>query len=651
MEVEWEPIPGMFRKPNAAVVQKNKPRLLEPDELDLLVSRVPSPRSKISAIADYIQRQVKLNIREQLSREKMVPDRDHLTNCSIRIGRYCLEALEAAGTSGITSSSSIVAFVTQSALSSFHHSGSSVTSSIGTGKLGSVFNANTPPDDRSMFVHLKDKTLSRREVFQVARQWITVMLHDVIKKHIVYSKQSISESEIGKYWWSFENREYWKTFYPNYANDDRLDTDIGVLRLYLNLELIDKFGITMEMIVKPLRSNTTYTIYNSLEDGFIEIITRPEIREMSDRDFDGDHIVEMNYLEAFVYPAIIDILISGYHTKSGNDDYVEYIKDIEIVTEDLNNIVVLTEKPKYILGTVKNSSPIDGADVIERLKRFQLISKEHPTKQLKNKGFAISKEGLNPNFLDNFKEVGKIMGYNYVMTYGSAYQSIMIRQDINTLYTTTNDVRSMFAVLGIEATRKFLIETLKQIIGPSNCSVAHIELIVDAIIIYGEPKPIRSTTMATEGVAGIISLATARAAFDTFIRGSLSNSCETVRNPVPAILCGTEPELGTNLNKIVEESPIGRHELKIGTEIFRIKVGKEINQQTVQQPTFELNPLSSDFGVKNIEEESYSMGVVKTVKVNNSFKNKVKKGLKSQAFVNPPQLRINVLGPNLELIQ
>uniref|UniRef100_A0A6C0JYA3 RNA polymerase Rpb1 domain-containing protein n=1 Tax=viral metagenome TaxID=1070528 RepID=A0A6C0JYA3_9ZZZZ len=630
---DWTTLPGL-----RGVDYLDKPRRLTDEELIYVTEQMPVPQSHDKYVNQYRYENIVEETRRQLSFVELAPSM--IDELRIRISNICYRSIEPPGASGTTSISAVVSRVTQEALSGFHHSGSVKTSAISTGVLTSIFNANTARKDRNMTVHFLNKTMDRREVFDIIRTWITVKVGHMITKHIVYSLSSGKRDDLP--WWSFRNKPYWAVYYPTYADDKRTPAEMGILRLYLNVKKMLMFGVTLDALVSALSSNSTYTFFGSIQDGFIEIATKDHIK----KTFRGNIAParsEMDYLLSYVLEGIKDQVISGYFKKTDKDDHAEYVTDVEVMTEHISKLVDVKKGAKSNTWTLTTDSEyVSIDDILTIMRKAKLLTKS----QVRKAEFLSDFQVEVTSDSDLRKKVVKApsdVGYAYAMTYGSAFESVMCEDYIDPSLTVTNDVRGIYRVLGIEATRKFLTETLRGIVDAKLHFGEHADLVIDAVTRTGVPKPIGPNSLNDS--VGVISIATARAAGDKLIRSSMTLSEESTDNIIPGILTGTMMRIGTHKNAMVQVSVDGKHEIEVEGVKYRVKIKDEIYRvprRSRDTGVLDISSVIEGVESEKIEEASLNYDVVKKVSIRDKTK-EVSFDVKSPAFAPPPRIN-NWLG-------
>lgn len=138
-----------------------------------------------------------------------------------------------------------------------------------------------------------------------------------------------------------------------------------------------------------------------------------------------------------------------------------------------------------------------------------------------------------------------------IKTSGSNLKAISKMLEVNGNRTTTNDIKEISKVLGIEAGRFAIVNELHKVLQENNIAVdlRHIMLLADIMTIGGEIRGIVRTGITTEKTSPF-----ARAAFE-----------ETVRHLLDAAFKGEREELQGVVENIIVGQPI-----KVGTGIVHL---------------------------------------------------------------------------------
>ncbi len=190
-------------------------------------------------------------------------------------------------------------------------------------------------------------------------------------------------------------------------------------------------------------------------------------------------------------------------------------------------------------------------------------------KQLKAKG-KMKKEGIEYNFnresllkirrdfykmlsmrVQGVRGIDKTIlskdGNEFVIkTSGSNLKSLLKMKEINAEKTTTNDIKEISKVLGIEAGRNAIVNELHKVLRDNNINVdlRHIMLLADLMCFGGEIKGIVRTGITKEKASPF-----ARAAFEEttkhLLDAAFKGERETLQGVVENIIVGQPIKIGT----------------------------------------------------------------------------------------------------------
>ncbi len=598
---DWKIIQGALSN----VDPNDRPRKLTEEEIRWVMSAVPSSRSNNPNVVSYVNRNFNEEIRKQIS--QMEIPASQINKFRIILTNRCVGAIEAGGSSSIVSSNVIVSRMTQSSLSSFHQSGSRGTSASFAGGIVSIFSANTPPDERVMNIHFMNKNLTRGQILFYARRWITVRMKDIIEKHVI-SRPAMNLYGVDKTkWWFVTNDVYWKTRVANecrFNEDQRNGYQIPFLRIFINKQRVFNLGITLDDILSKLRANSIHVLSGSLADGFIDIIVDSSLSQMTTKP----EFFEMNYLVKYVLNGIKNILISGYYSKRQNDEPKEYIKDVEVITNPLSSFIDVVKNGDQWTLSIKPGTEESTLGI-----PISIVQREDVKLQIT----SVISSTDNSITITSDQDVGKHIatlptnvGYNSVLTIGSAYASVMRLRIVDSRHSITSDVKAMNEVLGIEYTRKFMAKSIDAVVGPGSISFAHALVIIDIVTRTGSPKSFSITTITSDRIGGVISWATARSALLTLIKSSISNESESTRSVTPAVLTAMKSGVGTSYNNVVLRHKDGKHKVKLGDSYVDVKIHSDIIAPPVRDFNLLIDniPNSSDISeLTKIEETRISI--------------------------------------------
>lgn len=204
-------------------------------------------------------------------------------------------------------------------------------------------------------------------------------------------------------------------------------------------------------------------------------------------------------------------------------------------------------------GMRKKAARVEGNDVIFELSSLSLKAIRRYTNRLKEtriRGIAGIKKAA----------VTKKGGEFAIQTEGTNLAEILGIDGVDHTRTTSNSIKEIELVLGIEAARNVILKEAKGVLDANgfDVDIRHLQLIADLMCVDGAVKAVGRT-----GISGAKTSVFARAAFE-----------ETVRHLLDAALAGTKDELrGIAENIIVgQPTPMGTGNVKLV-----MKTGKKGN--------------------------------------------------------------------------
>lgn len=127
------------------------------------------------------------------------------------------------------------------------------------------------------------------------------------------------------------------------------------------------------------------------------------------------------------------------------------------------------------------------------------------------------------------------------------YKTLLALPDVDVTQTISNNVWDIYEVLGIEATRSFLINEFLSIMGGIN--PCHALLLVDRMTFGGSVSSITRYTMKKDD-CGPFGRASFEETMDNFIKAALKGESEPTVGVSASIMCGKRAFIGTGLNDI-----------------------------------------------------------------------------------------------------
>ncbi|KYK37082.1 MAG: DNA-directed RNA polymerase subunit A'' [Theionarchaea archaeon] len=224
------------------------------------------------------------------------------------------------------------------------------------------------------------------------------------------------------------------------------------------------------------------------------------------------------------------------------------------VTMDVINMNLVVYLDKYKLEDEK----ISIEDVIKKLKKIKNVEinqDDHTitldpgdVSLMKLRKFAMRVRSTQLKGIKKIKRalIRKEDGEYVIYTEGSKLTDVLKLEGVDTTRTTTNDIREIHKVLGIEAARNAIIDEVKKTMDEQGLDVGirHIMLLADLMTVDGEPKPI-----GRHGISGEKSSILARAAFEVTTRHLLEagkqGMVDTLNGVTENVIIGQPIPVGT----------------------------------------------------------------------------------------------------------
>ena len=233
------------------------------------------------------------------------------------------------------------------------------------------------------------------------------------------------------------------------------------------------------------------------------------------------------------------------------------------VTMDVINMNLVVYLDKYKLEDEK----ISIEEVIKKLKKIKNVEinqDDHTitldpgdVSLMKLRKFAMRVRSTQMKGIKKIKRalIRKEEGEYVIYTEGSKLTDVLKLEGVDTTRTTTNDIREIHKVLGIEAARNAIIDEIKKTLDEQGLDVEirHIMLLADLMTVDGEPKPI-----GRHGISGEKSSILARAAFEVTTRHLLEagkqGMVDTLNGVTENVIIGQPIPVGTGTVELAMKS-------------------------------------------------------------------------------------------------
>lgn len=167
------------------------------------------------------------------------------------------------------------------------------------------------------------------------------------------------------------------------------------------------------------------------------------------------------------------------------------------------------------------------------------------------------------------------------------YKNILALDIVDNERTTSNNVWDIYEVLGIEATREFLIEEFMSIMeGINSC---HACLLVDRMTFSGNIASITRYTMKKDE-SGPFGKASFEETMDNFLNAASKGEIEPTEGVSASIICGKRANIGTgminvkiDITKLPLCKSINHNEIKSRIKSKSLKRNKKVNTKEIKK--------------------------------------------------------------------
>lgn len=539
----------------------DKPRKLTREEIDDVLSVIPDIRSAAKEVSLQNTKSMKVLVKEQLQDIIITPL--GIPDLKNEIVRQFNESLVRPGEMvGVISSDSLVKNATQSALNSFHTSGSSKNVSTGIERVTELMNATNNPKKISATIYFKNENLSFDDIIVKKRPELT----EITVKDLVIGVPDIE---------SYDNIEEpeWYNMYRSLIRDDFESRD--VLRLNIDTNMLYAYKITMEDVCSVIeRDGSVICVYSPMSVGKIDIypIESAIMNELQSRKIASYENSGLIFLTMVVIPYLDRLKISGVSgikqifpvearvlqiiKEEVEDVYVEsekktaYFLILDFVRMRMTGITVeklvklcqiaglsvVKTRPNYIT-VLSNGSPLKFLNEVinaEEKKEREVDKKER--KERKPGVKVVRREQ------SNLMKAAKLI---YADSTGSNFKELLSDPEIDSTRTYCNDVHEIVDALGIEAGRTFLIKEIIDVINYEGyINPRHIVLLVDYMSSLGKIYGITFSGVSRQPI-GALEKASFGQAMEVFREAGGFGEEKTVSGTSASIFIGKKALIGT----------------------------------------------------------------------------------------------------------
>ena len=544
----------------------DKPRKLTREEIEDVLSVLPDIRSASREVSVQNTKSMKVLIKEQLQDIELTPL--GISDLKKEMVRQYNESLVRPGEMvGVLASDAISKNTTQSALNSFHTSGSSKNVSSGIERVTELLNATNNPKKTSATIYFKDENLAFDDVLIDKRPKIT----EITVKDLVVGIPDVENYD------DIEQPE-WYDLYRVLIRDDFESKD--VLRLNIDTNLLYAYKITMEDIATVIeRDGSVICVYSPMSIGKIDIypIENQIMNELQSRKISSYENSGLIFLTMVVIPYLDRLKISGI---SGiKQIYPVKAPVLQIVKEEMRDelssngwfmildsvrmritgitveklvtlckvaeLEVVKVRPNYIT-VLSSGSPLKYLNEVinaDEKRERDLDKKEREERNIKLKNKEPLKIVKRPE-----TALSKASKLIYADSTGSNLKDLLSDPEIDNSRTYCNDVHEIVNALGIEAGRTFLIREVIDVINAEGyINPRHIVLLVDYMSSLGSINGITFSGVSRQPI-GALEKASFQEAMETFREAGGFGEEKSVSGTSASIFIGKKALIGTGFS-------------------------------------------------------------------------------------------------------
>jgi len=531
-----------------------KPRKLTEEEIQDILSIVPNIKSPADTVSDDNTKSLKTLFREQLQDIEITPL--GISELKEEIARQFEFSVAAPGTTvGITASEAIGKNTTQSALNSFHSSGSAKNVSGGVERITELVDARKEPKKPSCTMFFKNEYLSFDDIIIKKRPEIT----EVTVANLVLGNPDIENYTdiVEPDWYDIYRMLVRKDFKSNF-----------VLRLDIDINMLYAYKLTMKDISSVIEQNeSVIAVYSPMSVGKIDIYPIENLigARLSDNGIVSSENSSLVFLSTVVMPRLDKLKISGI---SG----IKQIYPVEapvwqIVKDEYkskNNIWFLILNPVRMKITgigvdrLVKLCEVSGMKVTETTENYIVVESENsPSKVVRELIEKDSKEEkeyekrrkeekLPPREVTDISLYSKLV---YADSTGSNLTDLLADPSIDSNRTFCNNVHEIRAALGIEAARSFLIKEFIDVFGTEGyINPRHIVLLVDYMTSLGLVYGVTFTGVSRQP-KGSLEKASYEKAMNVFKEASGFGEQKSVSGVSASVFIGKKALIGTGYSE------------------------------------------------------------------------------------------------------
>jgi hypothetical protein len=586
------PIPGFY------VSDSDRPRILYPEEIDQIISRIPYVEAADRNSSEYARQGLIEYVRAILEEEPICPSAvPQLIEEMVKMFNDSI--VHPGMPAGINAAEAEGAVTTQLTLNSFHGAGSANTMAKGIDLMQDLVYARVNPKNPTTYIYFKTKNplgvmMSYREALDTRQYLVATTLDKFVAKASVLERSDVPLS-----WW--HDRE-------------SIPNGTKILRLKLNVDQLFKYRVTPAQFasvfdredVRPLVAQ-----FSPISEGIVDLFTdihhvvnimAKNLKKTAAPSKELISILEGTHLQD---PAInemgVDVTRHPPKTAAESSDMISILEGMYLQE------IVIPEMGKVRIGGIAGLTKINplGIPVMSAVTRERKINDEglwkldlHPslmrqhnitvariralfeavgiipeTEQLDDRRRVISisvrSHGKPSDIVD--RRVGDLKKTKpddqlvvlsqimYLEASSTNLKDIRNHPLVDPDRTYCNSQYVMNSVLGREATYMLIASSMVSATQPHGITPIHGYLKAEFIMSRGYPYGTTYTGISRQGT-GHLSLATVERAGEVFATHALRGKSESTRNVSAAVMVGTRVALGTGFCDIAQVIRDSRHQ-------------------------------------------------------------------------------------------
>lgn len=590
-----------------------QPRFLTEEELDEITSDLPIVSSPIKDVGSKAREEIIKRIKQQLRDVKITPlGIPDLKSSIIRM--FIGARVEPGQAVGLTVAESLSA-LTQAALNAFHETGARSHLGSGMEMLQDLLSTRKERRIEMTHVHFLNKQMSYEEVYDKRPEIIGISVGDIVKDYVIDVPERFDQP-----WWVRMQSKLTGVEIPEVS---------VILQLQLRVDRMYAHQITMDDVVKAIERNnepnTVYYIAGPIDSGIIYLypneqnvsypLIQKKIPTIGDiartffveillptldksyikgipliKDFtpEGISVWEMisEEIPAYTQSQIDELpedqreearrtwILVIAHLRMRRDgltydklfDFLEVLGFVVKETDpETGNVIVVSPNDlnprKYAIDRRKEAK--DKLD-IERKQRIDAIRQRRLARRKGEKAPEI----VYSDSIDH--QIYRTGFYYKGVTIGTNMPETLLRRDVDTYQTYSNNLEITLRTLGIEATRNLAIQEFNTILEAADLSLdpRHIILLADFMTNRGVLLPISFTGVARQN-PGPLTLGSVERPLEVFRQSAAYNQSEKISTVSSSIYVGQRSKIGTGYIdlKIDEEKLAALEKEKLTLEV------------------------------------------------------------------------------------